>query len=120
MDRDLPLAALCGLLVGFGIYRFLSPGGFVSGATGAVYAGAAYFYFAFDVSLLGTAVQFDDRTDRLGYAIGLFGLCVSPMAFAQFYGRHGATTLPFVILFMGVIAFLLFVAEAQRQTERVH
>lgn len=120
MDRNLPLAVLCGLLLGLGIYWFLSPNWFVAGGTAAVYAGAAYFYFAFEISLLGSAVQFDDRIDRFGYAIGLFGLCVSPMAFAQYYGQQGATTLPFVILFMGVIAFLLFISKAQQQTEHIH
>lgn len=119
MDRNLPLAVLCGLLVGLGIYWFLSPDWFVAAGTAAVYAGAGYFYFAFDISLLGRARQFDDRIDRFGYAIGLFGLCVSPIAFAQYYGQQGTTTLPFVILFMGVIAFLLFSSEAQRQTEHI-
>ncbi|MFC7209076.1 hypothetical protein ACFQL3_00810 [Natronoarchaeum sp. GCM10025321] len=120
MDRNLPLAVLCGLVMGLGIYWFLSPDWFVAGGTAAVHAGAGYFYFAFDISLLGSSIQFDDRIDRLGYAIGLFGLCVSPMAFAQYYGQQGATTLPFVILFVGVIAFLLFISEAQRQTEYIH
>jgi len=119
MDRNLPLAVLCGLLVGLGIYWFLVPDWFVAAGTATVYAGAGYFYFAFDVSLLDKSVQFDDRMDKLGYAIGLFGLCVSPMAFAQYYGQQGATTLPFVILFIGVIAFLLFISKAQQQTDHI-
>lgn len=119
MDRNLPLTVFCGLLVGLAIYWFLSPDWFVAAGTAAVYAGSGYFYFAFDISLLGSAVQFDDRIDKFGYAIGLFGLCVSPIAFAQYYGQQGATTLPFVILFMGVIAFLLFISEAQKQTEHI-
>ena len=117
MDKNLPLGVLCGLLVCLGTYWFLSPDWFIAGGTAAVYAGAAYFYFAFDVSLLGSAVQFDDRIDRLGHTIGLFGVCVSPIAFAQYYGQQGATTLPFVILFVGVIAFLLFSSKAQHQSE---
>ena len=120
MDRNLPFAVLCGLLVGLGIYWFLPSNWFVAAGTAAVYTGAAYFYIAFDIPLLGSAVQFDDRVDKLGYAIGLFGLSVSPIAFAQYYGQQGTTTLPFVILFMGVIAFLLFSSEAQRQTEHTH
>ncbi|ADJ17017.1 hypothetical protein C497_06544 [Halalkalicoccus jeotgali B3] len=120
MNRNLPLAVFCGLLIGFGIYWFLSPDWFVASGTAAVYAGAAYFYFKFDISLLDSAVQFDDRIDRLGYAIGLFGLCVSPMAFAQYYGQQGTTTIPFVILFMGVIAFLLLISKAQQQTKHIH
>lgn len=119
MNRNLPLAILSGLLVGLGIYWLLFPDWFVAAGTAAVYAGAGYFYFAFDISLLGSTIQFDDRIDKFGYAIGLFGLCVSPMAFAQYYGQQGATTLPFVILFMGVIAFLVFISEAQQQTEHL-
>ena len=120
MNRDLPLAIVCGLLVGFGMYWFLVPDWFIAAGTAAVYAGAGYFYSAFDISLLGSAVQFDDRMDRLGYAIGLFGVSVSPIAFAQYYGQHSASTLPFVILFMGVIAFLLFISKAQQQSEHTH
>lgn len=119
MDRDLPLAVLCGLLVGFSVYWFLSPDWFVAMGTAAVYAGAGYFYLAFDIPLLGSPIQFDDRIDRFGYAIGLFGLSVSPIAFAQYYGQQGATTLPFVILFMGVIAFLLFTSKARQQSEHI-
>lgn len=117
MDRNLPLAVPCGLLVGLGIYWFLVPDWFVVAGTATVYAGAGYFYFAFDMS--GQAMQLDDRMDRLGYAIGLFGLCVSPVALAQYYGQQVATTLPIVISFIGVIAFLLFISKAQQQTEHV-
>lgn len=114
MDWDLPLAVLCGLLVGLGMYWFLVPDWHIALGTAAVYAGAGYFYCAFDTSLLNSAVQFDDRMDRLGYAIGLFGLSVSPIAFALYYGQQDDTTLPFVILFLGVIAFLLLVSQAQQ------
>ena len=86
-------------------------------ATAAVCVGTSYFYLAFDVSLLGEAVQFDDRIDRLGYAIGLFGASVSPLAFARYFGQESEAMLPFVIWFMGVIAFLLFVSHARRQHE---
>ncbi|GAA0666053.1 hypothetical protein ACFQDG_02315 [Natronoarchaeum mannanilyticum] len=120
MDKNLPLAVLCGLLVGLGTYWFLSTNWFIGAGIAAVYAGAGYFYFAYDISLLGSATQFDNPIDKLGYAIGLFGLCVSPMALAQYYGQQGDTTLPFVVLFMGTIAFLLFISEAQRQNEHRH
>ena len=120
IDRDLSLAVVCGLLIGFATYWFLAPDWFVAAGTAAIYTGAGYFYFAFDISLLGSAVQFDDRMDRLGYAIGLFGTSVSPIAFAQYYGQQSATTLPLIILFMGVIAFLLFISKAQQQSEHSH
>jgi len=115
MNRSLPLALLCGLVVGVSMYWFLSPDWFVAAGTAAIYAGAAYFYLAFEMSLFDSAIRFENRVDRIGYAIGLFGLCVSPIAFAQHYGQQATTTLPFVILFVGVIAFLLFISKAQRQ-----
>lgn len=119
MNRDLPLAVLCGLLVGLGMYWFLASHWYVALGTAAVYAGAGYFYFAFDVSLLGSAVQFSDRMDRLGYAIGVFGLSISPLAFAHYYGQQDDAMLPFVVLFMGVIAFLFLVSKAQQQNEHI-
>lgn len=115
MNRDLPLAVVCGLLVGIGMYWVLVPDWFIAAGTAAVYAGAGYFYFAFDTS--GSATRFDDRVNRLGYAIGLFGLSVSPVAFAQYYGQQSVTTLPIVIIFIGVIAFVLFSSNAQQQNE---
>ena len=115
MNRDLPLAVCCGLLIGAGMYWAFVPDGFVAMATAAVYAGTSYFYLAFDVSLLGEAVQFDDRIDRLGYTIGLFGASVSPLAFARYFGQESEAMVPFVIWFMGVIAFLVFVSHARLQ-----
>jgi len=40
---------------------------------------------------------------------------MSLLAFSSYYGRDGDATLPFVILFIGVIAFLLFVSHARLQ-----
>lgn len=115
MKRAFPIAVLCGLLVGLGTYWLLLPDWFLAAGTAAVYAGAAYFYVAFDVSLLGSTVRFDDRTDRLGYAVGLFGTSVSPLAVAQRYGHSDASTLPIVISFVGVIAFLHLLSRAQQR-----
>jgi len=72
MDRDLACGLLWTSSRGWGVLGIV-PDGFVAMGTAAVYAGTSYFYFAFDVSLLGEAVRFDDRVDRVGYAIGLFG-----------------------------------------------
>jgi len=76
------------------VYWAFVPDGFVAMGTAAVYAGTSYFYFAFDVSLLGEAVRFDDRVDRVGYAIGLFGLSVSPLAFARYFGQESEAMIP--------------------------
>lgn len=118
MQRELPLAVLSGAVVGVGTYGLLVADWFVAGATAAVYAAAAYFYLAFDVSLLGRAIRFDETEHRVGYAVGLFGLCVSPLALANQYGGDGTSTLPLVVLFVGVIAFLILASQAQRGDER--
>ena len=94
VNRDLPLAVLVGLLVGIGMYWLLVPSWFVAVGTATVYAGAAYFYFAFETSLLGSSIQFDDRVDRFGHAIGLFGLSISPIAFGNYYGQQGRRRFP--------------------------
>jgi NADH:ubiquinone oxidoreductase subunit 6 (subunit J) len=117
MDRSLPAAGLFGVSFGLGTYWLLVQNAFVAAAISTVYAGAAYFYLAFDVSLFGQATRFDDRTHNLGYAIGLFGVSTSPIAFAQYYGAGNERGLPLVVLLFGVIAFLEFASKARHQVD---
>lgn len=118
MNRDFPFATLCGLIVGFYVYRFLIHEGFLSVGIAAIYTGAVYFYLEHNLSLLSSAIQFDDSMDQLGYAIGIFGICISPMAVSQYYINNGGKTLPLIILFIGVIAFLQFISESHYQSEK--
>ncbi|MFA1609677.1 hypothetical protein [Halobellus rubicundus] len=111
MDRHLALGLAVGVAVGAALYVLLVPDWFVAVGTAAVYAGAAYFALATDASLLGEWLRFDDRADRLGRAVGLFGLSVSPLAFASYYGGRSAA-FALVVWFMGVLAFLLLAAKA--------
>ncbi|WP_128904291.1 hypothetical protein [Halorubrum amylolyticum] len=117
MQTDLPLAAVCGLSVAVGVYVLLASDPFVATAVATVYAAASYFYLAFDAALLGSAFEFTDRSDRVGYALGMFGLSVSPVAVWAYSGSPGASSLPFVVLFLGTIAFLILAAQADRQTD---
>jgi len=117
MQTDLPLAAVCGLSVAAGVYAFIAPDPFVATAVATVYAGASYFYLAFDAALLGSAFEFTDRSDRAGYAVGGFGLSVTPVAVLVYSGTPDASALPLVILVLGVIAFLTLAAQANRQTD---
>ena len=112
MDRSLPLAALCGSLVGVVTYLFLVADWFVALGLAAVYAGAAYFYAAFDLSLLGRSFEFEERTDRLGYAVGLFGVSAGPLALADHFSRGDGTAGSIVVLHVGVVAFLLLASTA--------
>jgi len=113
VNRALPLSVGVGLAVGAGLHR-LVPHVPVALATAAVYAGAAYFYLAFDVSLLAEAPRFDDRADRVGYGVGLFGLSVSPPLLAQSVGSDDAAVVGFVVAFFGAVAFLTLSERARR------
>jgi hypothetical protein len=77
MDTALPFAGVLGLAAGAGCYLLVPDPLLALGTTG-IYAGAAHFYLASDVALLDAEPRFDDRVDRLGYAVGLFGPGVSP------------------------------------------
>ncbi|OYR68451.1 hypothetical protein DJ79_05875 [Halorubrum ezzemoulense] len=113
MNRALPLALGVGVVPALGVYALVSSVPTALG-TAAVYVGAAYFYFAFDISLLAAAPRFDDRSDRLGYGVGLFGLSVTPILFAQSAGGD-ATVFGFMIAFFGAVAFLTLSEQARRR-----
>jgi hypothetical protein len=57
----IPVAGLFGATSGAVVYHPLIPDWFPALATVVTYAGAAYFYLAFDISLLGTHIEFTDR-----------------------------------------------------------
>jgi hypothetical protein len=108
----LPVAGLVGVVSGVVVYQFLLPAWVPALATAATYAGAAYFYLAFDVSLLGTRVEFTARTDRLGYAVGLFGASVGPLALGEYAGLSTPAVAGVVVWQLGLLAFLFLSATA--------
>lgn len=108
----LPVAGLVGSVSGAVVYLFLLPDWFPALATAATYAGAAYFYLAFDISLLGTHIEFTDRTDRLGYAVGVFGVSVGPLALGEYAGLPNSAVAGVVVWQFGLIAFFLLSATA--------
>ncbi|ELZ47455.1 hypothetical protein C464_08570 [Halorubrum coriense DSM 10284] len=117
MKRALQFAVGVGLLPGSAVYA-LVPSLPAALGTAAVYVGAAYFYLAFDVSLLAPAPRFDERSDRLGYGVGLFGLSVTPILFAHGAGSGDAAVFGFAIAFFGAVAFLTLSEQARRVDER--
>ncbi len=112
MNRALPLAAGVGLIAALGLYQ-LVPYFPTALATAAVYAGAGYFYLAYDISLLAEAPRFGDRVDRIGYGLGLFGLSVTPILFGH-YADGDAAVFGFVVAFFGAVAFLTLSEQARR------
>lgn len=104
-----------GAAVALGLFGGVGTGPYVAFATATIYAGAAYFYVTFDLSLGATPLEFERRADRLGYAVGLFGTSVSPLVLAQ---RYGGESVVFVAWTLGLIAFLVFVPRAHRVSTR--
>jgi len=108
----LPIAGLFGVVSGATVYQFLLPDWFPALATAATYAGAAYFYLAFDIPLLGTHIEFTDRADRVGYTVGLFGVSVGPLALGEYAGLSSSALTGVVVWQLGLLAFLLLSATA--------
>lgn len=115
LSRSHPIALLVGAVAGSVVYRFLVADWYFALSIAALYAGVAYFYSAFDIPVLGTHIEFVDRADKIGYAVGLFGLSVSPVAFGQYAGVRRATLFGIVVWEMGILLFLVFAMTAARQ-----
>jgi hypothetical protein len=118
MERALPTALGVGLLVGVAAHELLVSDWFLVLGLASMYASCAYFLLAFDVPLLAAVFDFEERTDRIGYGLGVFGLSVSPLALADHYGEGGTATLVVSLLFVGVIAFFLLASKARQQERR--
>ena len=117
VDRSLPLATVFGLLVGYLVYQFFLSDWYLALVIATIYAGAAYFYFAFDIALLGSHVEFKARSDKIGYAIGLFGVSLSPLALGAYTGSQESAVFGIVVWVIGMIAFLvLATTAAHRET----
>ncbi|ESS07869.1 MAG: hypothetical protein A07HN63_02374 [uncultured archaeon A07HN63] len=118
-NRSLALAVATGLAIGGIVYQFLlTDWFFVQGVT-TTYVGLTYFYLAFDVPLLGGQhLQYTDRRDRFGYAIGLFGLSTGSLALTHYAQFSQSETFGVLVWTAGVIAFLLFASIAKDQQPR--
>ena len=110
------VAGLFGVVSGAVVYQFLLPDWFPALATAATYAGAAYFYLAFDIPPLGTHIEFTDRQHKFGYAVGLFGVSVGPLAVSEYAGLSNSEVLGVVAWQLGLLAFLLLSATAAHRT----
>jgi hypothetical protein len=110
------VAGLFGVVSGAVVYQFLLPDWFPALATAATYVGATYFYLAFDIPLLGTHIGFTDREHKFGYAVGLFGVSVGPLAVSEYAGLSNSEVLGVVVWQLGLLAFLLLSATAAHRT----
>jgi len=117
-DKAYSLAVLCGLSAGGIVYGFLLPDWFFALGVGTVYTGIGYFYFAYDIPLLGEHISFTEKPDKLGHAIGLFGVSISPLAVVEYAEFRTPETAGILVWTTGLIAYLLFVSAAQSQQQQ--
>ena len=114
-NRSLALAVATGFTIGGVVYQFLLADWFFALGVTATYAGVAYFFVAFDVPLSGQYLRFTDHHDKLGHAVGIFGLSISPLALVSYAQFRRPETIGVLVWTTGVIAFLLFAAIAHEQ-----
>ena len=79
---------------------------FLIAAVVAIYAGWGYFAVRYRRLLWREFPAFDRSADRLGYAIGLFGVSIGSVAFGQRYAA-GEASIEFLVGYLGVVGFVL-------------
>lgn len=106
-------AVIAGLAVGAAVggvlyLAFASSWQSIVAAT-ALYAGVGYFAVRYRRLLAREFPPFARSSDRLGFAIGLFGVCVASAAIG---GSYAGATLEFVVLYLGVVGVLMTAGAA--------
>lgn len=112
--RPLPVAALVAVLAGGLTHELLVADPLLAVGLGAVYAGWTYFLVAYPATVTAAAPTFEDRRDRLGASLGLFGAAVLPTAVADV--AAGGLALPAYAGYVGVVGFLVTVRGVDRTT----
>jgi hypothetical protein len=115
IKKPLPLAVLIGCCVGGGVYQYLLSDWFFVSSIATIYIGIVYFILAYDVKLLSEQFTFDDGYDRLGHAIGIFGLSVGPLALIEYADLQGSEAVGVLMWSIGIIAYFTIISNAQSQ-----
>ncbi|WP_226039206.1 hypothetical protein [Natrinema sp. DC36] len=105
MNRSLLAGLGFGAATGAVVYVAFGTNWFLIVPVVALYAGWGYFAVRYRRLLWSEFPAFDRSADRLGYAIGLLGLCLGSVAFGQRY-TSGDGSLEFLVVYLGVIGFL--------------
>ncbi|MFC6975137.1 hypothetical protein ACFQL1_11460 [Halomicroarcula sp. GCM10025709] len=105
MDRALPAAALVGLAAGTVVTQVLDAGWYLALGTAPLYAGWSYFAISYPAALSASVYSFGRRRDKLGYAAGVFGISVTPLAIGDAAGSGTVAFAPVVAAF-GILGFL--------------
>ncbi|WP_440763330.1 hypothetical protein [Natronorubrum sp. DTA7] len=106
MDRAVLGGLGFGSIVGGALYVAFSSNWFLIAAVIAMYTGWGYFGVRYHRLLLREFPAFDRPIDRLGYAIGLFGVSIGPVAFSQQF-TTGDISIELFVGYIGVVGFLL-------------
>ena len=117
IKKPLPLAVLIGCCVGGGVYQYLLSDWFFVSSIATIYIGIVYFILAYDVKLLSEQFRFDDGYDRLGHAIGIFGLSTTPLALIEYVDLQSSEAVGVLVWSTGTIAYLLIASAAQDTSE---
>lgn len=104
MDRALFGATVVGSVVSAAMAQYLSVGWFLSLGAGALYLAWTYFAVSYPAALWIDLSSFDRRTDRLGYGVGVFGCCLTPLAIGEAVTGGGVALAPVVAAF-GLLGF---------------
>ncbi|MBB6646547.1 hypothetical protein [Halobellus ruber] len=113
--KSLLVAVLLGAAVGGVVHAFLLPDWFFAAGIATIYAGVVYFYATYGITLLGEHVTFRDGPDRLGHAVGLFGLSTTPLALVEYVSLRTPETVGVLVWTTGTITYLLLVSSARTQ-----
>lgn len=117
MDRPLLAGLGFGAATGSVLYVAFGSDWFLIVPVVALYAGWGYFAARYRRLLWSEFPAFDRSADRVGYAIGLFGLCLGSVAFGQRY-TGGDGSLEFLVGYLGVIGFLHASSAASADADR--
>ncbi|WP_126662361.1 hypothetical protein [Haloterrigena salifodinae] len=116
MDRAVLAGIAIGAAAGGALRVAFGSNWFLITAVVAIYAGWGYFEVRYRRLLWSEFPTFDRSADRLGYAIGLFGVTLGTSAFGQRYAAGGAG-IEFLVGYLGVIGFLLTSSRASADAD---
>lgn len=115
LSKSLVPAVLIGCCIGGGVYRYLLSDWFLVSSIITIYIGVAYFLLSYDITLLGEQFTFDNSYDKLGHTIGVYGLCIGPLAVIDYVDFQPSEAVGVFIWTTGIIAYFTVVSNAQNQ-----
>ncbi|ELZ20483.1 hypothetical protein C477_06601 [Haloterrigena salina JCM 13891] len=116
MDRPVLAGIAIGAAAGGALRVAFGSNWFLIAAVVAIYTGWGYFEVRYRRLRWSEFPAFDRSADRLGHAIGVFGVSIGSVAFGQQYAAGGAG-IEFLVGYLGVIGFLLTSSRASADAD---